>query len=145
MIIVSLYYHESVSEIKQNINIKQGSDKSFGFVFSFIFFLISFYPLFFGSSPRLWSMILAIALISITFFKPSLYKTPNYLWFRFGILLGKVISPIVMALIFFFIIFPTGLILKLFKKDLLGLKFDRTKKTYWIYRDGPMQSMKDQF
>ena len=84
-------------------------------------------------------------MISITLLKASLYKTPNYLWFKFGILLGRIVSPIIMALIFYLIIFPTGLLLRLFRKDVLGLRFDKNKKTYWISRDEPMQSMKNQF
>ncbi|MDA9040413.1 SxtJ family membrane protein [Gammaproteobacteria bacterium] len=134
-----------MSEIKQNINIKQGSDKNFGYVFSFIFFFIGFFPLFFDGSLRLWSIGSGLVMISVTLLKPSLYKIPNYLWFKFGILLGRIVSPVVMAIIFFLIIFPTGLLLRLFRKDVLGLKFDRNKKTYWVLRDEPMQSMKNQF
>jgi hypothetical protein len=84
-------------------------------------------------------------MISITLLKASLYQTPNYLWFKLGILLGRVVSPIIMVLIFFLIIFPTGLLLRLFRKDVLGLRFDKNKKTYWVHRDEPMQSMKNQF
>lgn len=134
-----------MSEIKQNINIKQGSNKNFGYVFSFIFFLIGFFPLFFDGSPRLWSICIGLVMISITLLKASLYQTPNYLWFKLGILLGRVVSPIIMVLIFFLIIFPTGLLLRLFRKDVLGLRFDKNKKTYWVHRDEPMQSMKNQF
>ena len=90
-------------------------------------------------------MVLAFVFMMIALLKPSLFKWPNYLWFRFGILLGKIVSPVVMALIFFLVIFPTGLALRLFKKDILGLKIDKNKKTYWVHRDQPMQSMKNQF
>ena len=132
-------------EIKQNINAKQGSDKGFGYVFSIIFLLIGSYPLLHGEVFKLWFMVLAFVFMMIALLKPSLFKWPNYLWFRFGILLGKVVSPVVMALIFFLVIFPTGLALRLFKKDILGLKIDKNKKTYWVHRDQPMQSMKNQF
>ena len=134
-----------MSEIKQNIKIKQGSDRSFGYVFSFIFLLISLYPLLHGEVFKLWFMIAAIIMLAITLLRPSLYKWPNYLWFKFGILLGKIVSPVIMALIFFLVVFPTGLTLRLFNKDILGLKIDKNKETYWIDRDKPMQSMKNQF
>ena len=110
----------------------------------FIFFLIiSFYPLISNEPIRIWSVIVSLVFLIITIIKPNLFTFLNKLWVKFGFLLGKIISPIVMGLVFFFVVTPIGILVRLFKKDLLGLK--RGDSSYWINREDKPQSMKKQF
>ena len=125
-------------------NIKIGSNRSFGIVFFVVFLLISIYPLIHNEHVRLWSLILSLIFL-ILGLKNSRILTPfNHLWFKLGIFLGKIISPLIMAMIFFLVVTPIGLIMKLFKKDLLNLKFNNSK-SYWIEKNGFKSKMKNQF
>ena len=78
-------------------------------------------------------------------FFPKTLFLPNKLWFKFGMILGAVIAPIVMSLVYFFTVFPIGIIMRLFGKDLLSLKINKSKKSYWIKRKEPVKTMKNQF
>jgi len=131
--------------MKGNIEIKSGSERSFGIVFAFVFLIIGLYPLISSGDVRIWSLVIAALLIAITLLRPSLFKYPNAWWFKFGLLLGSIVAPIIMGLVFVVTIIPTGIIMKLLGKDLLHLKFDRMSKTYWVKREAPPQSMKQQF
>ena len=125
-------------------NVKIGSNRSFGIVFFVVFLLISIYPLIHNENVRLWSLILSIIFL-ILGLKNSRILTPfNHLWFKLGIFLGKIISPLIMAMIFFLVVTPIGLIMKLFKKDLLNLKFNNSK-SYWIKKNDFKSKMKNQF
>ena len=125
-------------------NIKIGSNRSFGIVFFIVFLVIAFYPLINHENIRLWAIFLSILFLFLGLVN-SQYLTPlNRLWFKFGIFLAKIISPIVMGLVFFGIVTPTGILMRLFKKDLLNLK-NNDSKSYWIKRPKEKSSMKNQF
>ena len=130
---------------RATISIKQGSERNFGIVFSIVFLIFSFYPHFSFEKVRLWSLIVSAFFFLIAIFRPSMLKSLNFLWFRFGILLGRIISPVVMALVFVFAIIPTGIIIRLMGKDPLQRKFLKNKNSYWILRKTSRQSMKNQF
>ena len=124
----------------KNIN----SNKSFGIVFFIVFLLIGLYPLLNNESIRLWSIATSFIFLFLGLINSKILTPLNKLWFKFGIFLGKIISPIVMMIIFFMVVTPTGLIMRLFKKDLLNLKFNNNK-SYWIKKTGPKSKMKNQF
>ena len=125
-------------------DIKIGSNRSFGIVFFTVFFLISIYPLLEDGNVRIWSLIIAIIFLFLGVINSNLLSPLNKLWFKFGLLLGKIVSPIVMGLIFFIVVTPIGLFLRLLQKDLLNLKFNKNN-TYWIDKSGPKSKMKNQF
>ena len=131
--------------IKENIEIKKGSEKNFGIVFGLVFLIISFYPLLLDSSIRLWSLCISIIFIFLAFFIPKLLKYPNHLWFLFGILLGKIVSPFIMGIVFYTTITPTGLIMRLLGKDILKKKFEKKIDSYWVDRKNITSSMRNQF
>jgi hypothetical protein len=134
-----------LSEQEQHLTVKSGSEKSFGIVFAIVFLLIGIYPLINGSEIRLWSLIIAPIFFMLAYVAPQYLSVPNKLWIKLGFLLGAVISPIVMALVYFSTVVPTGLFMKLLGKNLLNKKIDSSAKTYWIERDQPVGSMKHQF
>ena len=125
-------------------DIKIGSNRSFGIVFFIVFLLIAIYPLLSGESVRLWSLAIATIFFILGIINSSLLSPLNKIWFKFGLLLGRLISPLVMSLIFFLVVTPIALLMKLLKKDLLNLKFNKDK-TYWIVKSGPKSKMKNQF
>ena len=131
--------------IKGHISINNGSEKSFGIVFGIVFLIISLY--FFSNSQiiYIYSLIISIVFFILSFFSPKTLLIPNLLWFKFGNLIGIIISPIVMFFIYFFTIIPTGLIMRFFRKDLLKLKIKKNTKSYWIKRNEEVSSMKNQF
>ena len=122
----------------------KSSNRSFGIVFFVFFLIISLFPLLNDNDIRYWSLILSIIFLVLGLLNSNFLTPLNNLWFKFGIFLGKVISPIVMGIIFFIIVTPIGIIMKILKKDLLNLKFNN-KKTYWIEKNGPKSKMKNQF
>ena len=124
--------------------IKTGSNKSFGIIFFIFFLILSIYPILYDGIIRIWLFIISLIFLILGIFN-SKYLTPlNILWFKFGILLGKLISPVIMILIFFGIVTPIAIIMRLLKKDLLNLKFTNDE-TYWINKSGPKSKMKNQF
>ena len=124
--------------------IKISSNRSFGIVFFIVFFLIAIYPLLNDGNIRIWSLIISLAFLILGLLNSKILKPLNKIWFKFGLLLGKIISPLVMGLIFFIVVTPIGLLMRLFNKDLLNLKFNKTK-SYWIKKNGPKSKMKNQF
>ena len=134
-----------MSEVTSYIKTETPTEKSFGIVFSIIFLLVSLYPLFNSEPHHNWSLIVSILFLFLAFFIPRLLTVPNKLWFKFGLLLGSIIAPIVMALVYFVSVLPTGLIMRLLGKDLLKQKLDKNVKSYWIERSEPMGPMKNQF
>ena len=125
-------------------NISISSNKSFGIVFFVVFLIVALYPLLENESVRLWSIILS-AIFLILGMLDSKFLTPlNKIWFKFGILLGSIVSPIVMGVVFFAIVTPTSIIMKILGKNLLNLKKDN-KKTHWIARSKIKSMMKNQF
>ena len=115
----------------------------FGSLFFIFFLIIGLYPLKSGGVIRVWSVVFSLVFLIITIIRPNLFTFLNRLWIQFGILLGKIISPIVMGLIFFFVVTPTGMLVRILKKDVMGLK--RGTSSYWINREDKVQSMKKQF
>ena len=125
-------------------NLQMGSNKSFGIVFFIVFLLIAVYPLINNEDIRAWSLILSLIFLILGLLKSRILTPLNIVWIKFGILLGKFIAPIVMVIIFFFVVTPIGILMRIFNKDLLNLKFN-SKNTYWIERTGPKSKMKNQF
>ena len=126
-------------------DIKIGSNRSFGIVFFVVFLLISLYPLINQESIRSWSLTISIIFLILGLLNSRLLTPLNKIWFKFGIFLGKIVSPLVMGIIFFLVVTPTGFLMKLFKKDILNLKFKSNNKSYWIKKNGPKSKMKNQF
>ena len=124
--------------------IKVGSNKSFGIVFCVFFLIVGLYPLINGEIIRLWSLFLSVIFLILGLLNSRILTPLNILWFKFGIFLGRFVSPIVMGLVFFLVVTPTGLIMRMFKKDLLKLKKSNSN-TYWINRSEPKSDMKNQF
>ena len=125
-------------------NLKISSNRSFGIVFFVVFLLIALYPVIKGQEIRIWSLIISLIFLSLGL-KNSRVLTPlNKLWFKFGIFLGKIVSPLVMGIIFFLVVTPIGLIMRILRKDLLNLKYN-SNKSYWVEKDGPKSKMKNQF
>ena len=125
-------------------NIKISSNKSFGIVFFIFFMIISLYPLFKNGDIRVWATILAVIFLILGLLNSSFLNPLNKVWFKFGILLGNFVSPIVMGIVFFVIVTPTALIMKIFGKNLLNLKRDN-KQSYWVERSSIKSKMKNQF
>ena len=126
-------------------NIKAGSVKSFGIVFFIVFLLVSLYPLLNNHEIRIWSLIVGFIFLFLGMVSSPVLKPLNLIWFKFGLFLGKFISPIVMGIVYFIVVFPTFLLLKIFKKNYLNLKYDRNKSSYWINVKDKNSTMKDQF
>ena len=125
-------------------DIKIGSNKSFGIVFAIVFGLISFWPIFKGNDIRIWALIISIIFLVLGLVNSKILTPLNKLWFKFGIFLGNFIAPIVMGIIFFLVVTPTGIIMKLLGKDLIKLK-KNNEKSYWIGKKNIKSSMKNQF
>ena len=124
--------------------IKIGSNKSFGIVFFIVFLIIFVYPFFFDGNIRIWSLIVSLLFLVLGLINSRILTPLNRLWFKFGMFLGKFISPIIMGIVFFIVVTPTGLIMRAFKKDLLNLK-KKDSKSYWIKRDKFNSDMRNQF
>ena len=124
--------------------IKIGSNRSFGIVFSVVFLIVALYPLLNGDSIRIWSIILSSIFFIFGLLNSNILSPLNRIWFKFGIILGRIVSPTVMGLVFFLVVTPTSLILRLFKKDNLNLK-KNDNRTYWIDKSEKKSKMKNQF
>ena len=125
--------------------VKLGSNRSFGIVFFIFFIIIGLYPLFNNSEPRIWSLSLALIFLIFGLLNLRILTPLNKIWFKFGIILGKIVSPIIMGIVFFVVVTPIGLIMRIIGKDLLSLKFDKNIKSYWVEKRGPKSKMKNQF
>ena len=128
----------------KNSNIKIGTNKSFGIVFFLFFLIVSIFPLLKDENIRIWSLIIALTFLILGLLNSKVLTPLNKIWFKFGILLGSFVSPIVMGVVFFTIVTPTSLIMKVLGKNLLNLKKDN-KKTYWIEKSKIKSKMKNQF
>ena len=120
------------------------SNRSFGILFSILFALIAFWPIINGNPLRLWLIPVSVIILVLGLLISKLLNPLNVVWVKFGELLGRIIAPIVMAIIYFIIITPIGLFMRLIRKDLLNLKFSKAN-TYWIKREKKISSMKKQF
>ena len=128
----------------KNSKIKISSNKSFGIVFFTVFLIIAIWPLLNGYEIRYWSLIISIVFLILGILNSKILTPLNKIWFKIGILLGNVISPIVMSIIFFLVVTPTSFIMKILGKDLLNLK-KNTKNSYWIKKQNQNSRMKNQF
>ena len=124
--------------------IKISSNRSFGIVFFIVFLLIALYPLLKGNDLRIWSLVISFIFLALGLINSKILTPLNRLWFKFGLLLGRFISPLIMGIIFFVVVTPIGIMMRLLKKDLLNLKYNK-KETYWIDKSGPKSKMKNQF
>jgi hypothetical protein len=129
--------------MKKLNNISKKDNITFGTLFFILFLIVGLYPLKSDEFIKIWSVVLSLVFLIITIIKPNLFTFLNKLWIQFGILLGKIISPIVMALVFFIVVTPIGILVRIFKKDVMGLKIGAS--SYWINRKNKVQSMKKQF
>ena len=125
-------------------NIKIGSNRSFGIVFFILFLLIALYPTINSEGIRMWSVILSLIFLVLGLLDSKILTPLNKIWFKFGILLGRIVSPFIMGIIFFFVVTPIGLLMRILGKDLLNLKYNKNK-TYWIEKTGPKSKMRNQF
>jgi|SRR6056300_1210388 len=125
-------------------DIKISSNRSFGIIFFLVFLLIGLYPLTYDGDIRIGFVIISLIFLVLGLLNSKILTPLNKLWFRFGIFLGRIISPIIMGIIFFLVVTPTGLIMRLFGKDLLNLKYNKNK-SYWIEKNGQKSKMKNQF
>ena len=126
------------------MEIKRSSNKNFGIVFFVVFIIIGFWPLLDINTYRLWAIIIAVIFLTLGLVNSKLLTPFNILWFKFGIFLGKIVSPIVMGVIFFFVVTPIAILMRISKKDLLNLKFTN-KSTYWTKNSSQKSKMKNQF
>ena len=124
--------------------IKISSNRSFGIVFFIVFLIIALYPLTYSEEIRNWSIIISLIFLVLGLFNSKILTPLNKLWFKFGIFLGKIISPIIMGIIFFLVVTPIGLFMRLLGKDLINLKYNNNK-SYWIEKNGSKGKMKNQF
>ena len=124
---------------------KKSSNKSFGILFFIVFLGLGLWPITNENSPNIYLVIISIIFLILGILDSELLSPLNSFWIKFGELLGKIIAPIVMAIIYFFILTPISLVVRLFGKDLLGLKFTKQIKTYWIKRKKDLGSMNKQF
>ena len=128
-------------DIKNN---NKPSNKSFGIVFFIVFLLVAFYPLTFNGDIKIWSLLISLIFLLLGIMNSKILTPLNKTWYKFGIILGKIVSPIIMGILFFLVVTPIGLIMRVFKKDILNLKYNNDK-TYWVKKNGQKSKMKNQF
>ena len=131
--------------MREKSKIKMSSNRSFGLVFFFVFVLIGLWPLKSGGDLSIYFICLSVFFLILGLVNSKLLTPLNKLWFKFGILIGSIMAPIVMGIVFFLVVTPTGLMMKLLGKKMLDSKFDKNKKSYWIDRNKQVSSMKKQF
>ena len=125
-------------------DIKISSNRSFGLVFFIVFLLIAFYPLINQGEIRIWSVLISLLFLILGIINSKILTPLNKVWFKFGIFLGKLISPVVMGIVFFLVVTPIAFLMRMLKKDLLNLKFNKNS-SYWIEKTDPKSTMKNQF
>jgi hypothetical protein len=137
--------HEDLS--RQQV-VRGSSDRAFGLVFAVAFLVLGLWPLLLRHPVRWWALGACAAVLAISLVRPSLLKQPNRLWTRLGVVLGHVVSPIALGLLFYGVIAPIGLLMRVVGKDPLRLRRDSTCASYWIARTPPgppSDSMENQF
>ena len=125
-------------------DIQISSNRSFGIVFFIVFLLIAIYPLINQGEIRVWSVLISLLFLILGIINSKILTPLNKAWFKFGIFLGKIISPIVMGIIFFLVVTPIAFLMRILKKDLLNLKYNKNS-SYWIEKTDPKSTMKNQF
>ena len=125
--------------------IKISSNRSFGLLFFVVFLIVSLWPLTHEGSIRIWSVIISVIFLILGLLNSKFLTPLNLLWFKFGMILGAIVSPIVMGIVFFLVVTPIGLVLSIMGKDVLNKKYNKKKETYWVKRETPIGTMKRQF
>ncbi|MCP5404834.1 MAG: hypothetical protein H6922_01215 [Pseudomonadaceae bacterium] len=134
------------AESQAHSKVQMGSDKGFGQVFAAVFAVVGLLPLLHGAPVRAWALVVAAIFLVLAYAAPHVLQPLNKLWFAFGLVLAKVISPIIMTLLYMVAIVPTALALRLAGKDPMERKADPAAPSYWISRkDSPVGSMRNQF
>jgi len=119
------------------VHSKSSSDREFGVVFAIVFFVIACWPLLSDGAFRLWALVVALVFFALAVFVPHLLSPANRLWAKFGTLLHGIVGPIALGILFYLVVTPTGLLMRLFGKNLLRLRFDPAVDSYWIRRMPP--------
>ena len=140
----SFWLKEKNSRLGNAKKIKIPSNRNFGIVFSIVFLIIALWPVLNQNEIRIWSLVISLIFLVLGFIDSKLLSPLNKIWFKFGLLLGSVIAPVVMGIVFFFVVTPTGLIMRALGKDLLKLKKNK-ENTYWLDKDNSNNSLKNQF
>lgn len=123
---------------------KIGSNKSFGIVFCIVFFLIGIWPILNNGNFRFWAIAISLIFLVLGMINSKILSPLNKAWFQFGVLLGKVITPIILGIIFFLVVTPIGIMMRMLNRDLLNLRFN-SNKSYWIEKTNQKSKMKNQF
>ena len=124
--------------------IKLPSNRNFGIVFSIVFLIIAIWPILNQNEIRIWSMIISLIFLILGLINSKFLSPLNKAWFKFGLILGSIIAPVVMGIVYFLVVTPTGLIMKALGKDILGLKRNKNS-TYWLEKDNSNNNLKNQF
>ena len=124
---------------------KKSSNRSFGILFFVVFLILGLWPLFKSQNPSIFLLCISGVFLILGFLNSKILTPLNKLWIRFGILLGKIVSPIVMGVVYFGVVTPIGIIMRLFGKDILNLEINKNKSTYWLPKDKIKSEMKNQF
>ena len=140
-----IYKLQKKRKFSENSKIKISSNRSFGLVFFTVFFIVSLWPLIQDNQIRIWALIISFVFLFLGLINSNLLSPLNKIWFKFGILLGAIIAPIVMAFIFFAVVTPIALFVRIIGKDLLRQKYKKNNKSYWIKKDKDVNTMKEQF
>jgi saxitoxin biosynthesis operon SxtJ-like protein len=135
-------------DLKRQHDVKAGSERGCGFVFAGFFFFLAFWPLVAGGAVRAWSVAVAAAFLAIALLRPALLAPLNRVWLKLGMLLHRVVSPVVLGVLFYLVVAPTGLLMRALGKDPLRLRLDRASDSYWLERRPPgpaPETMRNQF
>lgn len=125
-------FHE---ELRDRSEVQAGSERSFGIVFAVVFVILALLPLTSSKPPLYWAFAVAALFIVLALFAPNILAPLNRIWFKFGLLLHRIVSPVIMAVLFYLVITPTGLVMRLFRKDILRLRYDVDAGSYWLKRE----------
>ena len=132
-------------ENKSYFKVEAGTERGFGITFGAFFAIIGLYPLWYSTNIHLWACIISSFFVFFGIFLPKALIIPNKLWFKLSLLLGNIVTPIVMGIIFFLTVTPTGIIMRLFGQYTPNHKIKKRIKSYWIKRKNTINSMKNQF
>ena len=124
---------------------KNKKNRSFGILFFIVFLILGLYPVYAGNSVNIYLILISLFFLIFGLINSKILSPFNKAWIKFGEILGSVIAPIIMALVFFVFLTPTSFLVRIFGKDLLGIKFNKKKKSYWINRNKKLGSMTKQF
>lgn len=137
-----------MNDVRASAEVGPSSDRAFGFVFATVMLIIAIWPLFFGGHPRVPFLAAAIGFAVLAVGRPSLLAPLNRVWTKFGLVLHRITNPIILGLMFFAVITPFGLVMRVFRADPLNRKYDAQAKSYWVQRDRSAPgsgTLKDQF